>query len=71
VPARPPIRTAGVWDRIFAVNVKGVWQCCKGAAGDARAAERLLFRTRDEQLIEHWAQLDNLGILRQLGALPG
>ena len=25
---------------------------------------------RDGVLIEHWAQLDNLGLLKQLGALP-
>jgi predicted ester cyclase len=29
-----------------------------------------LFQIRDGVLIEHWAQLDNLGMLRQLGALP-
>ena len=30
-----------------------------------------LFQIRDGRLIEHWAQLDNLGMLTQLGALPG
>jgi steroid delta-isomerase-like uncharacterized protein len=30
-----------------------------------------LFQVRDGRLIEHWAQLDNLGLLTQLGALPG
>ncbi|MEW5887597.1 MAG: ester cyclase [Pseudomonadota bacterium] len=29
-----------------------------------------LFQIRDDQLVEHWALLDNLGMLRQLGALP-
>ena len=29
-----------------------------------------LFQVRDGRLIEHWAQLDNLGMLTQLGALP-
>ena len=29
-----------------------------------------LFQIRDGRLIEHWAQLDNLGMLKQLGALP-
>lgn len=29
-----------------------------------------LFQIRDGVLIEHWAQLDNLGMLKQLGALP-
>jgi len=29
-----------------------------------------LFQIRDGVLIEHWAQLDNLGMLHQLGALP-
>lgn len=30
-----------------------------------------LFQIRDGVLIEHWALLDNLGMLKQLGALPG
>ncbi len=29
-----------------------------------------LFHVRDGRLVEHWAQLDNLGLLRQLGVLP-
>ena len=29
-----------------------------------------LFRMRDGVLVEHWAQLDNLGMMKQLGALP-
>lgn len=29
-----------------------------------------LFHIRDGMLVEHWALLDNLGMLRQLGALP-
>lgn len=29
-----------------------------------------LFHISDGRLIEHWALLDNLGMLRQLGALP-
>jgi steroid delta-isomerase-like uncharacterized protein len=29
-----------------------------------------LFQIRDGLLIEHWAQLDNVGMLKQLGALP-
>jgi predicted ester cyclase len=29
-----------------------------------------LFQIRDGVLIEHWAQLDNMGMMRQLGALP-
>ena len=27
-------------------------------------------RVRDEQIVEHWTNFDQLGILRQLGALP-
>jgi predicted ester cyclase len=27
-----------------------------------------LFQIRDSKLIEHWALLDNLGLLRQIGA---
>jgi len=48
-----------------------------GAFGDLAATGRAidvpvldLFQIRDERLIEHWAQLDNLGLLKQLGALP-
>lgn len=29
-----------------------------------------LFQIRDGVLIEHWALLDNLGMMRQLGAIP-
>jgi len=29
-----------------------------------------LFQIRDDRLVEHWALLDNLGMMRQLGALP-
>ena len=29
-----------------------------------------LFQIQDERLVEHWALLDNLGMMRQLGALP-
>jgi predicted ester cyclase len=29
-----------------------------------------LFQIRDGKLIEHWALLDNLGMLKQLGAVP-
>lgn len=29
-----------------------------------------LFKIREDVLVEHWALLDNLGMLRQLGALP-
>ena len=29
-----------------------------------------LFQVRDGVLIEHWALLDNLGMMKQLGALP-
>lgn len=30
-----------------------------------------LFRVRDGQVVEHWHQLDQLGMLRQLGVTPG
>jgi steroid delta-isomerase-like uncharacterized protein len=29
------------------------------------------FRIRDGQIVEHWHQADLLGMLRQLGAMPG
>ena len=42
-----------------------------GATGKPiRVAVLDLFQIRDGVLIEHWAQLDNLGLLKQLGALP-
>lgn len=30
-----------------------------------------IFRVRDGQAVEHWHQLDQVGLMRQLGALPG
>lgn len=48
-----------------------------GSFGDMKATGRKididvldLFQIRDNRLIEHWALLDNLGMLKQLGALP-
>lgn len=48
-----------------------------GPFGDLRATGRKievavldLFQIRDNQLIEHWALLDNLGMMKQLGAIP-
>lgn len=48
-----------------------------GALGELAATGRRievpvldLFQIRDDRLIEHWALFDNLGMLRQLGALP-
>lgn len=48
-----------------------------GAFGDmAPTGKRIevpvldLFQIRDGVLVEHWALLDNLGMLKQLGALP-
>jgi predicted ester cyclase len=48
-----------------------------GAFGDlAPTGKRIevsvldLFQIRDGVLVEHWALLDNLGMMKQLGALP-
>ncbi|MEJ8810748.1 ester cyclase [Variovorax ureilyticus] len=48
-----------------------------GAFGDLQPTGRKidigvldLFQFRDGVLVEHWALLDNLGLLKQLGALP-
>jgi len=48
-----------------------------GAFGDmAATGKRIdidvldLFQFKDGVLVEHWALLDNLGMLKQLGALP-
>jgi len=30
-----------------------------------------IFRLRDGRIIEHWHQFDQLGMMRQLGAMPG
>ncbi len=30
-----------------------------------------IFRIRDGKVVEHWHQYDQLGMLRQLGAMPG
>ena len=47
-----------------------------GTFGDMAATGRKididvldLFQIRDDRLIEHWALLDNLGMLKQLGAI--
>jgi len=29
------------------------------------------FRLRDGQVVEHWHQMDGMGLMRQLGAMPG
>lgn len=34
-------------------------------------AEIHVFRVRDGAIVEHWHQFDQLGLLRQLGAMPG
>ena len=48
-----------------------------GTFGDLAATGRKidigvldLFQIRDDVIIEHWAMLDNLGMLKQLGAIP-
>jgi predicted ester cyclase len=48
-----------------------------GAFGDMAATGKTididvldLFQFKDGVLVEHWALLDNLGMLKQLGALP-
>jgi len=30
-----------------------------------------IFRLRDGQVVEHWHQLDQMGLMKQLGAMPG
>ena len=30
-----------------------------------------IFRMRDSQIVEHWHQHDQLGMMQQLGAMPG
>jgi steroid delta-isomerase-like uncharacterized protein len=30
-----------------------------------------IFRLRDGRIVEHWHQFDQLGMMRQLGAMPG
>ena len=34
-------------------------------------AEIHIFRIRDGKVIEHWHQFDQVGMMRQLGAMPG
>jgi steroid delta-isomerase-like uncharacterized protein len=36
-----------------------------------RWTEIHFLRVRDGQIVEHWTNFDQLGILRQLGAIPG
>jgi predicted ester cyclase len=45
-----------------------------GVAPTGRAyaiGEIHIFRIRDGQVVEHWHQYDQVGMMRQLGALPG
>jgi predicted ester cyclase len=30
-----------------------------------------LFRLRDGKVVEHWHQMDQMGLMKQLGAMPG
>ena len=42
------------------------------ASGKRYTIEEIhVFRIRDGRAVEHWHQLDQLGLMRQLGALPG
>jgi steroid delta-isomerase-like uncharacterized protein len=36
-----------------------------------RIGEIHIFRIRDGRVVEHWHQYDQLGMMRQLGAMPG
>jgi predicted ester cyclase len=45
-----------------------------GLAGSGREytiSETHIFHVRDGKVAEHWRDADMLGLLRQLGALPG
>jgi steroid delta-isomerase-like uncharacterized protein len=35
-----------------------------------RVEEIHIFRVRDGQVVEHWLQMDTMGMLQQLGAMP-
>jgi predicted ester cyclase len=42
------------------------------ATGKTYTIEELhLFRVSDGRVAEHWHQLDGMGMMRQLGAMPG
>jgi 3-oxoacyl-[acyl-carrier protein] reductase len=41
-----------VWDRIFAVNVKGVWNCCKAVASAMRAQKSGVIHTWSYKLAQ-------------------
>jgi steroid delta-isomerase-like uncharacterized protein len=45
-----------------------------GMPGSGKAyeiGEIHIFRIRDLKVVEHWHQFDSMGMMRQLGALPG
>jgi steroid delta-isomerase-like uncharacterized protein len=42
------------------------------ASGKAYTVTEIhMFRVEEEKVTEHWSQVDMLGIMRQLGAMPG
>ena len=41
------------------------------AARICRAESGFIFRLRDGKVTEHWHQLDQMGMMKQLGAMPG
>ena len=44
-------------------------QICRDYFGAVLARDTTGLQIRDGVLVEHWAQLDNLGMLKQLGAI--
>ena len=60
----------GVWRGHWQATQQGVWQ---GIAGSGRRAEWtviIIGRFAGGKMVEDWVELDQLGLYRQLGAIP-
>ena len=49
----------------------GTFMGMPGSGKSYEIGEIHIFRIRDGKFVEHWHQFDSMGMMRQLGALPG
>ena len=49
----------------------GTFMGMPGSGKTYEIGEIHIFRIRDGKFVEHWHQFDSMGMMRQLGALPG
>ena len=59
-------------DEIFVQGrVDAVDELLADSGRSYRIGEIHIFRIREGRVVEHWHQYDQLGMMRQLGAMPG